>query len=167
MAVFDNLRELKLVLEMGCCEWGLLTKFLERSSNLECLVLEHEYYYTYTPYCGKSDLVIELEDPIELVESVEVVPEVLKWSPPESVPNCLSSRLKTISIMGFKGKGYFGYLDEKELIKYLLKNGQVLQKLTIYTPGLSRDAEEELYEEFSMFEWGSKTCQVDIINLWR
>jgi hypothetical protein len=80
------------------------------------------------------------------------------------VPKCWSSHLKTIYIKGFKGKGFIRYLNEKKMINYLLKNGQVLEKLTIYTPGLPRDEEEELNEGFSMFEWGSKTRRVEIIE---
>ena len=57
--------------------------------------------------------------------------KVLNWIPPEHVPNCLSSRLKTISIKGLTGKAHIGYLDEMELTKYLLKHGRVLEKMNI------------------------------------
>ena len=36
--------------------------------------------------------------------------------------------------------------------------------MTIYTLGLPRDEEKELNEGFSMFKWGSKTCQVESIE---
>lgn len=153
MATFDNLRKLTLLLHFIYSEWSVLTKILQRSSNLECLVLEH----WNLPPLGEPCLRIQLVVPNEF-------PFVQHWSLPESVPKCLSSHLKTICIKGFKGKGFIGYLDEKEVINYLLKNGQVLEKMTIYTPGLPRDEEEELNEGFSMFEWGSKTCQVEIIQ---
>ncbi|PRQ30797.1 hypothetical protein RchiOBHm_Chr5g0028541 [Rosa chinensis] len=39
---FDNLRKLKLIHHHCCDRWELLIKLLERSHNLECLVLEHE-----------------------------------------------------------------------------------------------------------------------------
>ncbi|XP_062011813.1 putative F-box/FBD/LRR-repeat protein At4g13965 [Rosa rugosa] len=160
VAAFDNLRELKVVLEMDYFKWSLLTKVLGILSNLESLVVEHE---RYEPPCyrGDSELVIRLE---ECQESKEVFADVLRWSPPEFVPNCLLSHLKTICIKGFKGSRSFGYRDEKEVIKYLLKNGQVLQKMTIYSPGLSRGAEKKLDKELSVLEWGSKTCQVEVIT---
>lgn len=54
----------------------------------------------------------------------------LQWNPPEVVPICLTSHLKTISIRGFKLKALQVEID---VAKYLLKNGQVLNKMTIYT----------------------------------
>ncbi|XP_062011811.1 putative F-box/FBD/LRR-repeat protein At4g13965 [Rosa rugosa] len=159
-AAFDNLRELKVVLEMDYFKWSLLTKVLGKLSNLESLVVEHERYETPCHH-GDSELVIELD---ECKEAKEVFADVLRWSPPEFVPNCLLSHLKTICIKGFKGKGFFGYQDEKEVVKYLLKNGQVLQRMTIYSPGLSRSAEEALHEEFSTLERDSNTCQIELVT---
>lgn len=153
MPAFNNLIILTLALHSGCYGWGVLTKLLERSSNLECLVLEHDHYH-FPPYHVESELVIDLED------SIEDPPEVLKWSPPESVPNCVLSHLKTVSLKGFKGKDFWGHLDEMEVIKYLLRNSRVLEKMTIYTEFL----EQELYEELLSFEWGSETCEVEIIS---
>ncbi|KAM5586464.1 F-box protein [Rosa sericea] len=150
---FDNLSKLTLALHSSCYGWGILTMLLERSSNLECLVLEHDHYH-YPAYCGESESVIELEDPIELP------PEVITWSPPESVPKCLSSHLKSVSLKGFQGNHFSGHVDEMEVLKYLLQNGQVLKEMTIYTEFL----EQELYGELSRFEWGSETCQVEIIS---
>ncbi|PRQ30796.1 putative F-box domain, FBD domain, leucine-rich repeat domain, L domain-containing protein [Rosa chinensis] len=147
---FDNLSKLTLALHSGCYGWGILTMLLERASNLECLVLEHDHHH-YPAYC---ESVIELEDPIE------VPPEVVIWSPPESVPKCVSSHLKSVSLKGFQGKHFWGHVDEMEVLKYLLENGQVLKEMTIYTEFL----EQELYGELSRFEWGSETCQVEIIN---
>lgn len=80
-----------------------------------------------------------------------------RWNPPESVPICLLSRLNTITIWGFEGKP-----GEMEAANYLLKNTEILKKMTIYTRDrLSK--KEEFYKEFSMFEMGSKTCQVEFI----
>ncbi|KAM5586459.1 hypothetical protein ABKV19_005396 [Rosa sericea] len=90
--------------------------------------------------------------------------KVLNWIPPNSVPNCLLSHLKTISIRGFRGKGCDGYLDEMELTKYLLQNGRVLEKMTIYTLGAFRDTKEDIFNETSMIEWSSKVVQVEIIE---
>ncbi|KAL6205946.1 hypothetical protein ACLB2K_023198 [Fragaria x ananassa] len=89
-----------------------------------------------------------------------------EWSPPDSVPICLLTHLKTISIRGFRGKQ-----DEMDAAKYLLMNGEVLKNMTFYSEDLSffglhnEDAsltkEEEIYQELSLCKWGSKTCQVE------
>lgn len=98
----------------------------------------------------------------------------MNWILPESVPNCVSSRLKTISSKGLKGAGCFGDLDEMEVTKYLLKNSRVLEKMTIYTPGLYRlyppghglhtGTTQELYDEISKSELGSRTVQVELFQ---
>lgn len=75
------------------------------------------------------------------------------------------SHIKTITIIGFKGKQ-----DEMRVAKYLLKHGEVSDKLTIFTrrkgcaSSLPNAEEKALYKEFLMFERGSKTCQVEIFN---
>ncbi|TQD85543.1 hypothetical protein C1H46_028909 [Malus baccata] len=74
-----------------------------------------------------------------------------------SLPICLLSCLNTITIWGFEGK-----LGEMEAAKYLLKNTEVLKKMTIYTHD-RLCKKEEFNKEFSMFEMGSKTCQVEFI----
>ncbi|XP_004289024.1 PREDICTED: putative F-box/FBD/LRR-repeat protein At3g56780-like [Fragaria vesca subsp. vesca] len=81
------------------------------------------------------------------------------WHPPELVPNCLLSHVKTICIIGFGGKD-----DEFKIAKYLLKNGEVLNSMKIYTDG---DLCAKKLEKLSMFERGSKTCKVDIWQRFR
>ncbi|XP_062014483.1 F-box/FBD/LRR-repeat protein At1g78750-like [Rosa rugosa] len=159
---FDNLRKLKLILHHCCDGWELLIKLLERSHNLECLVLEHEGHRQPRNLTEqeKKGIRIKLPEDFKLVE----FPAEVQWSPPESVPKCLLSSLKSICIMGFKGKGMYGHLDEMEVIKYLLTNGRVLEKMTIYTPGLFMCTTEDFYKEFSLFGWGSKTCEVEIVR---
>lgn len=76
------------------------------------------------------------------------------WNEEEFAPVCLLSHLKTISIMGFKGRQ-----DEKEVAKYLLKNGEVLKKMTICM-GVFTYSKEEFYKEFALFQRGSRTCRV-------
>lgn len=170
MPAFDNLS--KLTLFHDGSHWRkFLMKLLERSPNLECLVIDDGFY---PPRRQLEAEMIELnekkEEVFELTEQ-EVEMRIdreyrmfLNWIAPESVPNCLLSHLKTISIKGFKGKAYIIYLDEMELTKYLLKNGRVLEKMTIYTPGLWQGTKEDIYSEISMFKWGSKTVQVELIE---
>lgn len=70
------------------------------------------------------------------------------------MPTCFLSHLKTIKIRGFKGKH-----DEMEVARYVLKNSDVLNEMTIYTGDL-RCTKEELFEEFCMFQRGSNACKV-------
>ncbi|XP_062011802.1 F-box protein At4g22280-like [Rosa rugosa] len=157
MPVFDNLSKLTLLRDDHW--WKILMKFLERSPNLESFVINHESCPPTRCLAEQEEVVIDLTDHVN-----PDYLEVLYWSPPECVPKCLLSSLKTISIKGFKGKRFFGYLDEMELIKYLLKNSLVLEKMTIYTPGLCWGTQEEFYNEISESEWGSKTVQVQMIK---
>ncbi|KAM5586461.1 F-box/LRR-repeat protein [Rosa sericea] len=157
MPVFENLSKLTLLRDGHW--WKILMKFLDRSPNLESFVINHESCAP-TRYLAEEEVVIDLTGCRGNPDYVEV----LYWSPPESVPKCLLSSLKTITIKGFKGKEFFGYLDEMELIKYLLKNCLVLENMTIYTPGLCWGTQEEFYNEISESEWGSKTVQVQMIK---
>ncbi|KAL6205948.1 hypothetical protein ACLB2K_023200 [Fragaria x ananassa] len=75
----------------------------------------------------------------------------------ESAPNCLTSHLKSISIRGLKGEP-----NDLEMLKYLLRNGEVLEKMTIYAGGLLC-TKEELNKEVSMFKRSSETCEVEYI----
>lgn len=59
-------------------------------------------------------------------------------------------------------RGFNGKLDEMEAAKYLLKNGEVLKKMTIYTHDPLRP-KEELYKELWTCQRGSETCQVEVI----
>ncbi|KAL6199014.1 hypothetical protein ACLB2K_028802 [Fragaria x ananassa] len=142
----ENLGELDLVLR-DCYNWELLTELLKRSPKLEYLGLEHKN----TSY--------------ELIyDEVEDTPEH-EWNPPEFVPMCLSSSLKTICVYRFKGRRY-----EMEVAKYLLNYGEVLNTMTISTKsrfntqdGCPYKTEEEICKEFRVCQKGSKNCQVNII----
>ncbi|XP_040362137.1 F-box protein At4g22280 isoform X4 [Rosa chinensis] len=128
----DNLTKLKLVLH-DCYHWELLTELLIRSPKLKYLVLEHIHTNVDNKYPEQSES---------------------RWNPPDFVPICLLSRLKTIKIRGFKGKR-----DEMEVAQYLLKNSDVLNEMAIYTGDL-QCTKEEFIEEFGMFQRGSKACKV-------
>ncbi|CAN6558392.1 unnamed protein product [Malus baccata var. baccata] len=136
LPAFDNLNQLKLVF-YNCGYWRSLTNLLERSPNLEYLVFEHKD----CTICNVEDFRHE-------------------FIPPEVVPISLSSQLKTININRFKGRR-----GEMELVKYLLKNGGVLNKMTIDASGntnLPHARTKALSKEVSLFQRGSKTCQVEI-----
>lgn len=179
---FDNLNELKLVLH-DCYNWDLVTELLKRSPNLEHLFLEHEnvrcisthvMWYQQQIYkvpisfillndCQDEECICSdeeySEDGSSKVEySEDGCSNAEKWNTPDFVPICLVSHLKTISVRGFQG-----HLHEREAAKYLLENGEVLRKMTIYT-GDFLPAKEKIYKEFSMFQRGSRTCQVEFIE---
>lgn len=52
-----------------------------------------------------------------------------------------------------------------EVAKYLLKNAVVLSKMTIHARRGMFIEEEKLHHKFSMFERGSKNCQVEFIKV--
>ncbi|XP_062028380.1 LOW QUALITY PROTEIN: putative FBD-associated F-box protein At5g53635 [Rosa rugosa] len=136
LPVFGNLNQLRLVLHC-CCSWW--AELLKRSPNLESLVLEHDVY--------NCDGIAEYG-----FEKMELL-----WHPPELVPNCLLSHVKTICIKRFLGRD-----DDFEVAKYLLKNGKVLNSMKIYTGDFFVCTKEDMLEKLLMFERGSKTCQVEI-----
>lgn len=92
------------------------------------------------------------EEEVEEYSTVYLGPQ---WNTPETVPICVSSHLKTITIRGFGG----GY-DEMEVAKYLLENGKVLNKMVIYGFVFSCGS-EKLDKEIVMFQTSSRTCQVE------
>ncbi|XP_050375512.1 F-box/LRR-repeat protein At4g14103-like [Argentina anserina] len=136
LPIFDNLKQLKLVLHR-CCSWW--AEFLKRSPNLESLVLEHVG-------CNCDGL-----------GGYGVKEEKLLWHHPELVPNCQLSHVKTICIKEFLGRD-----DEFEVAKYLLKNGEVLNSMNIYTGRDVVCTKEEMLEKLLKFERVSKTCDVEI-----
>nr|XP_011468405.1 PREDICTED: F-box/FBD/LRR-repeat protein At3g26920-like [Fragaria vesca subsp. vesca] len=86
----------------------------------------------------------------------------LQWNLPETVPVCLSSHLKTICIIGFKGWKF-----EMEAAKYLLKNGRAFKKMIIYTANdLPSMKANKLPKNFSCFKrpvkWNLSTCDLEV-----
>ncbi|KAM1416337.1 hypothetical protein ACFX2I_007896 [Malus domestica] len=143
LPTFENLIQLELILH-DCNYWKFLTGFLNN-----CPVLKHFVFQNN----GNTWYKEEYEG---------------RWNsgynPPDIVPLCLLSHLETISIREFKGQR-----DEMEVAKYLLKNGEVLSRMTIYTRTSPRTgkflcSEDEMYRKFSTFEKGSKKCQVEFVK---
>lgn len=86
----------------------------------------------------------------------------LPFDPPECVPTCVLSHLRTFSINNF-----MGYDDEFEVVKYLLKYGEVLKKITITTNdfliyNVRRMTRDKLYKKSLKFQKCSKTCEVEV-----
>lgn len=131
---FENLNQLELDLRFFC--WELVIDLLNKSPNLKHFLLNlHRTAWDrdYKP----------------------VDPSML-------VPVCLSSHLKTISMLGFHGEQ-----EEVEVLKYLLKYGEVLNKMTIspknFVGSSACHTKEELCKEILLFQKGSETCQVEVI----
>ncbi|RXI02865.1 hypothetical protein DVH24_002943 [Malus domestica] len=86
-----------------------------------------------------------------------------EFDPPEAVPICLMSHLKITTVNEFRGRPH-----DKEVVTYLLKNGEVLNKMSVSTTKAFGDrqcAEENaLWKEVLLFRRGSKTCQFRTAN---
>lgn len=147
---FNNLKQLKVAL-FHCSYWGYAMELLKRSPNLEDIVLDinrstwskQSYVQRYWP--------------------VEPQPICFSpFNPPECVPTCVSLHLRTISINNF-----MGYDDEFEVVKYLLKYGEVLKKMIITTNDFllydcRRMTRDKLYKKSLKFQKCSKTCEVEV-----
>lgn len=163
LPAFDQLTQLKLVL-YDCYRWDFLTELLKKSPNLESLVIEHKevrcipthakLYHLPAMYCSHHLFSFRTRNVLkDYGEHDRYLRNVLYsehwWRTPESVPICLISHLKTITLRGFEG-----YPHVKKVAKYLLKNGKVLTKMTVYN--------DELYKVL-MLERGSRTCWVELV----
>ncbi|XP_068337697.1 F-box/LRR-repeat protein At4g14103-like [Pyrus communis] len=133
----NRLNHLELLL-FTCCNWKSLIDLLKISPHLEHLDVYNNKECTLENY---RDLL------------------VCEWVPPEFVPICLLSHLKTICLRGIQGRP-----DETEVTKYLLKHGEVLNKVTIYTCDFRVEDKVKLCQEISMFSKGSTTCQIEFLE---
>lgn len=128
---FHNLTELELIVD-AWSGWTLLPHILGSSPNLETLVF-----------------------PQGLVDMFSSQSQFFRfsWSPPELVPECLSSKLKTIEIKSFQGIN-----DELSFVKYLLKHGRVLRTMSIDCSLLPDDA--KIQKKLFKFRRGSTSCKL-------
>ncbi|KAM5586504.1 FBD-associated F-box protein [Rosa sericea] len=135
---FSNLNQMKLVLR-DSHYWEVLALLLKKSPKLVNLTLvDNTIFQNYDEH------------------------SLPQWEQPESVPVCLLRNLSSITIKGFRG-----HQGEMDVAQYMLKNGHVLNKMTIYTDytGNLYKKEKELYKEFLMFERRSMTCKVEFIKM--
>ncbi|XVF03938.1 hypothetical protein REPUB_Repub05bG0036600 [Reevesia pubescens] len=127
-----NVKSLYLTIDLDVLPvLSSVSGFLEFLPNLETLVLR--------------DLVWN-----EVKNSQDAI-----WSPPEKVPSCLLFHLKEIEFQGFRGHRHL-----IEMIKYFLKNGRVLEKLTIGFFFLKEKDELRITKELLSVPRSSKKCQV-------
>ncbi|PRQ38749.1 putative F-box domain, FBD domain, leucine-rich repeat domain, L domain-containing protein [Rosa chinensis] len=137
---FCNLKQLKLIL-FGCSYLEYVMELLKRSPKLEDLVLDIDVRSWYRE---------------EYVEGYE------PFKPPEIVPICVVSHLKTVSITHITGHD-----DQLGVVKYLLKYGQVLRNMTIFTCGAllfktSHITEEKFQRKILKYHKSSNTCEVEV-----
>ncbi|OMP14037.1 hypothetical protein COLO4_00389 [Corchorus olitorius] len=134
---FPNLLNLQLCID-NCYGWKLLPDFLTNSPNLQVLQLN------------------KLQEPYDYEKEPEFIldEETYGWIEPEYVPTCLAERLREIRMISLKRSE-----DEEDVIRFLLKNSMVLQRMTInfseYYDGEALD--EDMIEEFPR---GSNICQL-------
>ncbi|CAA0815956.1 F-box/FBD/LRR-repeat protein [Striga hermonthica] len=104
---------------------------------------------------------LEVADNLEvLIADVEIHNSCME---PKQVPKCLQSSLKTITI---KQQGFEEH--ELDLVRYLLRNSQVLQRMEILprkdrstsTSENGFEAAFKALQRISLFERGSKACQL-------
>ncbi|BBN68136.1 F-box/RNI-like superfamily protein [Prunus dulcis] len=69
-----------------------------------------------------------------------------QWCQPETLPICLFSKLKTVCVRGFRW-----HSDEMEAVKYMLKHGEALNKVTVYARNISAEKQMEWQQEFVDF----------------
>ncbi|KAL6131887.1 hypothetical protein ACLB2K_070260 [Fragaria x ananassa] len=153
-AQISNVEDLSLSLQ------GLNASYLPEFVNLSRLVLVlHGFnYWEFLIECRKicpnlKHLDLKHEDNKWHRRKYE-----LQWEffNPQERPACLVSHLKTISIKGFKGQR-----DEMEVAEYLLKNGEVLNRMSIHTE--SEDllcTKKKLYKKLLTYVRGSRSCVI-------
>lgn len=80
------------------------------------------------------------------------------WNPPQRVPNCLLLHLKEVDITECNGEE-----NELEAIKYMLKNGNMLKKMTIGCQHMKGKDEFRVCRKIAGFPRGSKNCPLNLI----
>lgn len=165
---FINLTKLELTAD--CC---FLSKFLEIANNLEILKVcwcNRNVFSCYLVMCSllanvsKTFLFCmwtcccQFHDQTEYqINSQHPLDELtIGWIEPQQVPKCLLSRLSTIKIVKTVGTKH-----GLEIIRYLLRNAKVLNRMDItYPPCIDSEEKNELLQKISLFERGSKTCEL-------
>ncbi|KAL9145551.1 hypothetical protein ABFS82_13G051300 [Erythranthe guttata] len=98
-------------------------------------------------------------DNLEILILQKVYEEVKGWVEPQRVPACLLSRLRTIKLVGIEA-----IKQDFEMIRYLLRNGQFLERMEIVYPNCYSPVEKmfTMYKlkPILLFERGSTACVV-------
>ncbi|KAL7087269.1 hypothetical protein ACP275_13G057300 [Erythranthe tilingii] len=97
---------------------------------------------------------------LEILILNEVWKGIEGWMEPQQVPTCLLSRLriiKTVDILSYKYKF--------NILRYLLRNAQVLERMEIVYPDFI-NSEQKMYmlQEMSLFQRGSRAREVAFVQ---
>ncbi|XP_008226392.1 PREDICTED: F-box/LRR-repeat protein At4g14103 isoform X1 [Prunus mume] len=133
LPMLNNLKHLVLLFQ-SCCSWQSLINFLNASPNLESLTFNKHVKCLIQH--NKDELVHE-------------------WTPPESVPICLLSHLKTVRMQRFRRQP-----DEMKVAEYLLKHSEVLDYMIFCTRATYLREEKKLWDEVQKFPRVSQTCKI-------
>ncbi|CAH2069762.1 unnamed protein product [Thlaspi arvense] len=77
------------------------------------------------------------------------------WNEPSSVPECVSTTLKT-----FEWRIYEGTEEEKEVVAFILRNGSCLENVTINLDGICLEKGVEMIKALSFLPRRSPTCRI-------
>ncbi|ESR40523.1 hypothetical protein CICLE_v10027340mg, partial [Citrus x clementina] len=77
------------------------------------------------------------------------------WREPKAAPMCMCNYLKVIGIKGFQGKQY-----ELTVVKFLLREALVMEKMVICALPLTSDEEMMLRKTMLEYRRGSKDCRI-------
>ncbi|KAL9145538.1 hypothetical protein ABFS82_13G050200 [Erythranthe guttata] len=144
-----------------------LMEFIDRLHNVKCLKLnlinctESISFHNLTKLelttdCYFLSKLHENADNLEILILSEVFEEIKGWTELQQVPASLLSHLRTIKLDLYVGKDH-----RFKLIKYLLSNARILERMQIVYPR-SLDSTEKIYMlwEIPLFERGSRACEV-------
>ncbi|KAL7129582.1 hypothetical protein ABFS83_13G077400 [Erythranthe nasuta] len=157
-------------------------EFIDRLSNVKCLKLDLSYckeildsvfsawFITFdnltklelTADCRFLSKFIESADNLEILVFWEVSEDIIKsWIEPPHVPKCISSHVRTIRLVEIVGTKH-----EFEIVRYLLKNAQVLERMEIvYPPFLESHEKIYVLEQISLFERRSEACELEFVDI--
>ncbi|KAL7087281.1 hypothetical protein ACP275_13G058500 [Erythranthe tilingii] len=104
--------------------------------------------------------ILENADNLEILIFTKCSHDSEGWTePPQQVPKCLLSHLRTIRLSYIGGEKY-----ELEIIRYLLRNAKVLERMEIVDADLCGNEKINMIQEISLFQRGSTTCQVAFVS---
>ncbi|GAU13050.1 hypothetical protein TSUD_173500 [Trifolium subterraneum] len=124
---FHNLTNMELIIESWPTKWMWLVELLEHCPKLQNLTL-HKLYES------------EIDE--------------LVWKEPQIVPECISSQLRTCSLIDYKGTEC-----ELQFAKYILKNAKLMHTMTISaSPVVDINTKHQMLMKLSLCPRGSTTC---------
>ncbi|KAL7087275.1 hypothetical protein ACP275_13G057900 [Erythranthe tilingii] len=154
-----------------------LMEFIDRLHNVKCLKLnllhcteiidsvfstwERISFHNLTKLelttdCCFLSKFLENANNLEILILSEVFEEIKGWTEPQQVPACLLSHLRTIKLDLYVGKEH-----RFKLMRYLLNNARILERMQLVYPR-SLDPTEKIYmlREIPLFERGSRACKL-------